>query len=336
MSDKKTTVKKARSTSVKPDQATAGQIPKPSNPALTQEKSGRRWNYGATFWGLLLVAFGGLLLLGNLGIIEVNWSELWRLWPLVIIASGFSVLASTHWLWKMALLIFSIAAILAVIWVGTGRYDANTNRLTDQKVSVGVEQGVTQADVTIQAGASKLTMRSDDTPEIVSARLKSEALQLSDESERSGATQKVILSTIARRNMWFGPQENNWDVMLTERMPMKLTLDAGASRIDADISKVQVTDLLVRAGASDSTITLGDKVDNLNVDIDAGASSTTLRVPRDSGVTVQFDGGLSSHEFEDLKEISEGRYRSQNYEVATNRITIDADAGVASFKIERY
>jgi hypothetical protein len=99
---------------------------------------------------------------------------------------------------------------------------------------------------------------------------------------------------------------------------------------------VRLTDLTVKAGASSSVITLGSKQVDLNVNIDSGASSTLLRIPKDSGVTLNFEGGLSSRVFDDLQEVSDGRYRSQNYETATNRITIDADAGMASFRIERY
>lgn len=304
--------------------------------AGVEPKPKRGWNMGAIFWGLLLIAFGGLLLLGNLGVVEVNWSELWRLWPLLIVASGFSVLATTHWLWKVLSLVFIIAAIFAVIWVGTGRYEANTSGVNVQNISVNTKQDVSRADVSIKAGASKINVDSDDMADVVSARLESDGLRLDEDNSRDGMTQVVELSTSAYRGKWFGLQQNTWDITLTERLPMKLTIDAGASSIDADLSRVRLTDLTVKAGASNTVITLGDTVAKFNVDIDSGASSTTLRIPSSSGVAMTFDGGLSSREFEDLKEVSKGEYQSDNYKTAKNVIIINVDAGLASFKIERY
>ncbi|MFZ2125741.1 MAG: toast rack family protein [Candidatus Saccharimonadales bacterium] len=336
MNDKAKTAKDTPVATKKKKKVNAEQINSAHESVVVNSKPDRNWNFGAVFWGLLLVTFGGLLLLGNLGVVEVSWSELWRLWPLLIVAMGFSVLATAHWLWKVLSLVFIAAAIFSVIWVGTGQYEMNTTGLTNQNVSVDSEQGVTQADVTVRAGASKLTIDSDDMSEVVLAKLQSSGLQIAEDSNYEGTTQKIVLSGSNQRNIWFGPSRNIWDITVTERLPMKLTIDAGASNVNADLSEARLTNLSVKAGASSTVITLGDKEANLNVDVDSGVSSTTLRIPKDSGVAMNFEGGLSSREFDDLKEISEGEYQSDNYETATNRITINADAGLASFKIERY
>lgn len=41
-----------------------------------------------TVWGLILVALGALVLLGNLGYGGIAWDDLWRLWPGVLIYAG--------------------------------------------------------------------------------------------------------------------------------------------------------------------------------------------------------------------------------------------------------
>ncbi len=329
----------------KPTKETATKMRKESqvntqrtNSAQEPVAVGRSWNIGAIFWGLLLVVSGGLLLLGNLGIVEISWSELWRLWPLLIVAAGFSVLATAHWLWKVVSIVFIVGALLAVLWVGTGQYNSGTDTQSplSQRASVDVDNGVTKADVTIRAGASKLTIRSDDMSRVVQARLESDSMRLAEDSSRRGTTQNIVLSGRTQNSVWFGPQQNIWDVTVTERLPMKLAIDSGASSVDADLSETQLTDLLIQAGASSSVVTLGQKQSNIHVDVSSGASSMTLRIPKDSGVAMNFKGGLSSRELDDLEEVSEGKYRSDNYETAANRISINADAGLASFKIERY
>lgn len=294
------------------------------------------WNIGSVFWGLLFVVIGGLLLLGNLGVVEVSWGELWRLWPLFIVATGFSLLATSHWLWKLLSIVFVIVALFFVVWVGTGQYATETKSTANQNVSVRAAQGVSQAEVTVKAGASKLTVKSKDIAEVVVAELDSQDLQIDKHSSREGAVQKILLTGSKEGDVWFGAPQNNWDITVSQRLPMKLNIDAGASRLDADLSRVQLTDLVVKAGASQSVITLGDRQSNLNVSIDSGASSTTLRIPKSSAVTVEVEGGLSTRQFEDLKKVSEEEYRSDNYQTAAKRISIKANTGLALFKIERY
>lgn len=294
------------------------------------------WNAGSVFWGLLLVAVGTLLLLGNLGWLDVNWAEVWRLWPLLVIAGGFSVLASTHWLWKLLSVLFVLAAIGAVILIGTGRYEAGVGVMQKHESSIRVDQDASSGVVEIKAGASEMNIRSSDSVQLVETILESDSLELNEESIRDGATQRVKLSGDGAHIWWLGPTKNSWDVTLTERLPIDLIVDAGASSINADLSNVRLTLLKLNAGASSTDIKLGDKTDELKVEIDSGASSATIRVPRNSGVSVRFEGGLSSKDFADLKEVSEGYYRSDEYEAASKKIDMIIDAGLASFKLERY
>ena len=91
-----------------------------------------------------------------------------------------------------------------------------------------------------------------------------------------------------------------------------------------------------QTGASSMTLTLGDKEALQKVLLDSGASSMTVRVPRDSGVKLIYDGGLSSKNIADLDEVSEGVYQSPDYDDAKNAIEIKADVGLSSFTLERY
>ncbi len=43
---------------------------------------------GGAVWGLVLIALGVIILLGNLGYFQFDWDVLWRLWPTVLIYLG--------------------------------------------------------------------------------------------------------------------------------------------------------------------------------------------------------------------------------------------------------
>ena len=60
--------------------------------AEKDEKGRSRRRYPSIVWPVLLIAAGVIVLLSNLGMLEVNYWELWRLWPVLLILIGLEVL----------------------------------------------------------------------------------------------------------------------------------------------------------------------------------------------------------------------------------------------------
>lgn len=296
----------------------------------------RTWNFDAVFWGLLLVAGGVLLLLGNLGVIDVNWGGILRLWPLLIVAVGLSILASAHWVWKILSGLFILGTLFLVVWIGAGFYSPDTSSQSSQSASVKAERNIDSAEVTLEAGASSLAINSSNTSRIVEASLRGENSRIEEKSRRSGSVQKVTLFNETEGAWWPGNWSSDWDVTLSERLPLKLTVDAGASSIDADLSQVKLTDLVVDSGASTATITLGNRVRTTNVTLDAGASTSTLRIPKSSGIKATFDGGLSSRNIVGLEEQQDGTFQTKDFDKATHKVIIEVEGGLSSFTLKRY
>ena len=80
------------------------------------------WNIGRIFWGLLLVLIGGMLVADNFGWLNVNWGDLWRLWPLVIIAIGVSILSVKGIVWKIFTIVLAAVTLGAIAFVALGNY----------------------------------------------------------------------------------------------------------------------------------------------------------------------------------------------------------------------
>ncbi|HAH56685.1 MAG TPA: hypothetical protein DCL86_00905, partial [Bacteroidales bacterium] len=75
-------------------------------------------SYKKIFWGVILVIIGTLFILKNVGLVYFDWVTLWRLWPLVLILWGISIIPVKDYL----KLIFSIIAILLSVLL-VNRYD---------------------------------------------------------------------------------------------------------------------------------------------------------------------------------------------------------------------
>lgn len=292
-------------------------------------------NTDSAFWGLLLVTVGGLLLVDNLDIVHVDWMNVWRLWPLAIIATGLSLLSRRSWLWRSASFVFIVGSLAAVVFIGTGGFVPIQLGGVEHSQQVQREKGVERADVTLDAGASKLVIGAHERDAIVDAAITGDTFGLKDTSSREGGTQFVRLRA-ERREGWFSLRQTPWDVTFTNSLPLKVRIEAGASSVDADFSRTKLEDLTLESGASAVRLVLGEKMTRQKVRIDSGASSVTVRVPKHSGIKLEIDGGITSKDVANLTKVDDEKYQSDNYGSARNKIDIEADLGLASFTLERY
>lgn len=302
-----------------------------------KQPKNKGWNVGRWFWGLLLVIVGGLILANNLGWLSVNWDNLWRLWPLVIVVAGLSVLSVRNKMWRIITFLLMILSLVAVVFIAVadfpGSQTVNTYSTTSQKLS----SDITQADITLKAGAGTININSADQDPIVKAKLNSDSSTLNETSTRSDTTQNIVLSMDSIRHMmFFGGTNNTLDVSLTRNIPLILHMDIGAARTIADLSDVKLQGISVKSGATELNLTLGNKSNRTSVDIQSGVSSTIVRIPKDSGVNLTLHGSLSSNHLSDLVSTGGETFQSPGYESASNKIDIVASIGVASFTIERY
>lgn len=297
------------------------------------------WDMSRVFWGLLLVLLGGLLLLSNFGLIELQLSNLWQLWPLLIVGWGVSLLNIKGTWWKVVSGILLVAGLglFTLVAIGAGPFsdDEQNTQVQSQQVEADNSE-VERLDVSVKAGAGNVVIGSHEGDMPVEAVLRSDFATLDLDSQTDGNTQVVDISVDGERAWWGGNFRNDLDVQLSKELPVSLTVDTGASDFRADLSEVKLERLDVDLGASSGLMILGALVDRLDVDLKAGASSVTFRVPKDAGVSVTLDQGVSSQDLADLQEKGDGVYETEDFDRAKKQIMITADIGVASFELERY
>lgn len=311
-------------------------------PAIVTEKesrAARRWNAGNLFWGLFLVLIGALFLLQNLGVVDINFSNLWALWPIFIIMAGVSMVAVRGWLGVLisglvALVALALVALVALNVVRPGDIDST---LVD-RVSVAREIGtVEKLNLTVEAGAGTIDVSSAAATKTVDASLKSTVTSLNHRSDRTGTTQNVrVIMDDNSHHWWNGHMKNDLALVLGQSLPTDLKIDAGAAKITADLSRVDLRKLNIDSGASSLDVRLGNVAKTTEVTYDIGASSITLRLPRSSGMSLTLDSGLSGTNLPDLKEVADNYYESENFASATHKVTIHGKMGMANLRVVYY
>lgn len=302
---------------------------------------------GRFFWGLALVLIGLIFLLVNYNILSPSvFSQIWKLWPLLIVVVGFSVL--TKGTSRIVGIIISIVIFLIVLagaffaivptvqctnrsCVGTGSSTSTTI------ISEPIQDGTKSAQVTLEMGAAELRVAGSSNllaeGEIVSNTVKANV----NRSTESGIDKLNISSDFSNGRFWFRSLKNSWDIKLNKEIPLDLVIKNGAVDAEVDLRQTNLQSLSIQGGASSFDITLPDKIGTARAEISAGASSFDIRVPKNTALSINAETGLSSNNFEKIGlEKSGNNYTSENYNSSTKKIDLVIKAGASSISINYY
>lgn len=310
-------------------------------------------SYRKIFWGVVLVIIGTLFILKNVGLIFFDWGTIWRLWPLILILWGISLIPVKDYL----KLIFSVAAIgLSILlisrydksgyysfgWDGSRHsfdYDPDdkwSSGSEDQQLFQSFDSAIQRVDLKLEAAAGDFRL-SDTTPadKLLTFSKKGNIGDYSMTSE-DDSTMRVISLKINDSHVRFKNNGNRVRLGLNTKPIWDFDFDIGAASIRFDLSKYKVGKLNIDGGASSIDIKLGDLMDVSNINIEAGASSIDLNIPESVGAELKTETVLSSSNYEGFNKVESGLYRTKNFNQAVKKIFIEIDAGVSSLNISRY
>ncbi len=264
---------------------------------------------GSLIWGSLILLAGVLLLLNNFFPSWFYRISVWDvIWPVAIILIGASMLFGPRW----------------------GR---RSGSLETQNVMVPLETA-SDAEVRLYHGAGRLNLRSTGAPGTL---LSGTCVGGADVNvQRSGPSTRVDLKSQAAE-FWFnnpGPNGYAWDLAVTPQVPLRLTLETGASETNLDLRDLKVTELQIKTGASSTVVTLPANAGMTLVKIGAGAASVKVYVPPEVAAFISIQSGLAGiHVDQNRFPAAAGGYQSEGYETAANRTEIFIETGVGSVDI---
>jgi hypothetical protein len=311
--------------------------------------------YRHLFWGILLIAIGTLFILGNLGILTFSWYSLWRLWPMILVLWGISILPVKDLL-KFILLVGVLLITFLVInrlpadrpWYwkfhqhNNDRFsyewnddeDSTSGNFKNQSFTVPFDTLAKRGTLALDAAAGNFRVEGltndfldfSKTGEIGNYELTT--------GEIPGG--KSIKLRLQEGNVHGSIEKNRVSIKLNAKPSWNLKLDIGAADIKLDLSEYKIDTTDIDAGASSIKIKLGDKVAKSILNLNAGASSIEVEVPRAAGCQVSSESFLISKEFEGLDKKSDNTYQTPNFSSSPNKIYITVKTAVSSIRIKRY
>ncbi len=262
-------------------------------------------------WSIVIGA--ALVLLGVLAILNsILGVTLHIFWPLVLIAVG-------AWI---------------IIGITRGRPS-----LPREQASVPLE-GAREAAVTIRHGAGRLSVGAGAAPDQLLSGSFGGGLDASRrrEGERLVADLRVRERDPSHyifgswRGGWVGILD--WDLGMNPSVPLSLRVESGASETRLSLGDLQVRELLLKTGASATTVDLPAGAGHTRVTVESGAASVRIRVPQSVSASITVHSTLAGVRVDTARfPGSMGVYRSRDYDSAANKAEIFVETAVASVEI---
>jgi len=300
------------------------------------------------FWGVILIFIGVLFILQNLHFIHFDWMNLWRLWPVVLVLWGVSILPASSWI-KLVLTLLVLGASIFFMVDQTSHWDDYQSRTEwwhdwnredkttiDQYFDVPFEDSVSEATLVLDAAAGAFLIN-ETTDQLLEFDKRGSWNNYSYLVKKLDDKTEVMIEPEGDKiRIRKGNNKNDINISLNNYPIWEINMDVGASAMDIDLTPYKVKKLDIDGGAAAFEIRLGDKYPETHVSIDAGASSIEIKIPETSGCDLQTSSVLSGRDINGFEKIDYGHYKTENFDNASHKIFINIDAAVSSYSVTRY
>lgn len=302
---------------------------------------------GRFFWGVFLLVLGFLYLLSKFTEVSTWFAGFPKFWPLVIIFIGVGILA-TNSIVKMSMSALSGAILAAALfglstnnWFCNDGFNFHVNDKGEEwETSVTSDTNFRYSDsikyvnMDFELGALGLII-TDSTDKLyevfankISYNVKSTSLNDSTyDVSLEINDDTVVLDSNSNRSM---------AVKLNTAPIYNMDFAIGAASLNLDLRKFKINGFKLDGGAASVSVILAEPANSTsNVDIEMGAASFVLMVPKNVGVQVRYSGALVSSNFPGFEKVSDDNYRTPGFDSASKKIFVNFDGGLSSFEIKR-
>lgn len=317
----------------------------PYGPPQVHERRRR----GGVIVPLVLIFLGGVFLLQNTGHLPPNfWLNLWRLWPVLLVLAGIELLLANRIPW---IVLAGLGALVLIVGAAAVNANLPATPATAPAAATQLDTdlgGASQAAVTVRFGAGQLDLGPLDSPragQLASMTYNGPADQAPQPHYTAvdGGLGQLDYQVSGRPGAQpafpfaGGRADSRMDVDLAPEVPItSLIIQTGATSAHLDLSTLRVSKVDMSVGAATAWLRVPKAAGVTNLHISGGASNITIEVPQGVAARIQHHGGLSTLNVDQSRfpQVSDGVYRSSDFDTATNKVDITLETGVTSIQVQ--
>lgn len=263
---------------------------------------------GNLFWGFILVVTGGTLLAKSLGWLPPSLNIAGLIVPVALILVGAMVLT---------------------------RNMNNGSEVSAQDLLFQLE-GATRLDVEINHGAGVVRVNGATSPGVALAA--NRGIGLDHKVRRTPEALMIQIDAGPTFIPFLGPDSGEWLVSLSNEVPVALNIDAGAAKLDLDLTDIKLNLLKIDMGAAELKCALPANAGLSVVDVECGMASLVFNLPADVGAKVLLKQGASSVDLDperfDKLNADPALYQTKNYNDVPNKVDLNLEGGANSIVIK--
>jgi hypothetical protein len=297
-----------------------------------EDRSSRRRG-GSLVIPFVLIVVGVLLLLDNLNVMEVDWGEVLKLWPLLLVAIGLEIIFGRRISAGTVLILVIILVVggLALWWSDV--LDSG-NRTTEQVI--WPMDGAERAQVELDVGVGKLELvGSDDMSNLLIADLDlAPGVEVSHGVSVSGdvAQGSIVAEGDFVWQPFFGEDGSNWDVRLNEGLRWELDASSAFGDVKLDLTNLRIDSLQLDSVAGSIDVSMPER-GAVRAKIDGGAGDVRVTIPSGAQARIRVDQAIGdvnvSRRFEQRGEY----YETEGFTSAESFILLEIDHAIGSVTI---
>lgn len=304
------------------------------------------------FWGILLVAIGGLFILDNMDLINFSFSALVGLWPLLLVIWGISLLpfkAVYKTILGLAIAVFALVyastSDKTFWWEDLQKFEHNVHFDDDEdntedtfytfKFDEEMDSDITEATLSMDVAAGKFRLEEPTNDHIIDFEAYSNIGPYTSNMVTNGNRADISIG-IDDAVIKKGTNRNRATIKLNPKVEWEIQLDVGAADLRADLRKFMIKNIDIDGGASSIKIKIGDLQQVTNVKLDAGAASIKIEIPRDAGCRVESESFLVDLDLDGFVKDEEGNYYTPGFNESKQKVYIDIDAAISQLDVRRY
>ncbi len=280
----------------------------------------------------LLIGFGIILLLNNTGVLDWHFTDIIRLWPLLIIAAGLEALFGR----QSVIASFISAIIILVLFVGgvwlLGAYPGGTGEILEISEA---RNDINHATVILEPAVARLEVANlSDSGNFVEGTVRLGRREKVKESFSTNGRPNFTLRTSNSQQPWSISSGDSrvWDLRFHSDVALNMQTDIGAGEVNFNLRDLTIDEVDVDFGIGEMTMYLPNE-GKFEVTISGGIGNITIHVPPNLGVQVNADTGLVTRNIPSTYSQRNNVYTSPDYEAAAHRVTINVELGVGNVDI---
>ncbi len=285
---------------------------------------------------LVLLGFGVVLLLGNLGILAQNgFFLLLRLWPILLVGIGLDIAFGRHHaLWNTLLRIgLGLALVGGIFWL------AMTTPVNSIMRSVPYQQaleGAKASDISMTMAVGKLdVIGGAEANQLISGKAGvTQANDLNATFDKAAdGTSTLVLKGDRFSYFPINAGAYPWDFKINSNIPVTFNVKQAVGTQTFDFEDVKATKLNSALAVGTLTVTVPQGT-NFTGKIDCAVGQVVVRIPEGSNVVIRTDTALVP-----VKIPSTYKHTNDVIEYMAgsgNKVTLEIDIAVGNLVIEEY